>query len=67
MSNARIQLHDLIIADIREHRPEDSDKAEAIVKRLLAMPQLQSDDNVILFINSYQRAIERRDSGITTG
>lgn len=60
MSTARIRLRELITADIREHRPQDSDKADFIVDRLLEMPTLQSDDNVIAFINSYRRAIERR-------
>lgn len=63
MSIARTTLRELIVNDIREHRPDDSDKAEFIVDRLLEMQQLQADDAVIQFINSYRRAVERRDSG----
>lgn len=68
MSGPRARLRELIIADIRTHRPHDLDKAESIVDRLLEMPQMQSDDNVIMFINSYRRVVERRDkqSVITT-
>jgi len=66
MSNARAQLREIIIADIREHHPDNADKADAIVNRLLDMPQMQSDDNVIQFINSYRRAIERRNSAATS-
>jgi hypothetical protein len=63
MSTARTQLRELIVADINEHHPDNTDKAHAIVDRLLGMPQMKSDDSVIQFINSYRRAMERRDSG----
>ncbi|HTG95718.1 MAG TPA: hypothetical protein VL866_24160 [Pyrinomonadaceae bacterium] len=63
MSTARIQLRELIVADINEHHPDNADKAQAIVDQLLNMPQMESDDSVIRFINSYRRAVERRDSG----
>lgn len=62
MSGPRARLRELVIADINEHHPENADKAQAIVDRLLEMPQMQSDDNVIQFINSYRRAVERRDN-----
>jgi len=61
MSTARAQLREMIVADIRKHRPDDYDKAEFIVDRLLEMRQLQSDDSVIQFINAYRRAMEKRD------
>lgn len=64
MSTARTTLRELIATDIREHYPQNVDKVDAVVDRLLEMPQLQSDDNVIQFINSYRRAVERRNSGI---
>ena len=60
MSTARTTLRELITTDIREHQPQNADKVDAIIDRLLEMPQMQSDDNVIHFINSYRRAIERR-------
>lgn len=63
MSTARTTLRELITADIRAHHPQNADKVDAVINRLLEMPQMQSDDNVIQFINSYRRAIERR-SGI---
>lgn len=62
MSGARQQLREMIIADIQQHRPEQLPIADQIIDRLLAMEQLQSDDNVIAFINSYRRALEKRDN-----
>ena len=67
MSNARAQLREMIVADINEHHPDNADKAHAIVDRLLAMPQMESDDSVIMFIHAYRRAIERRDSANPNG
>lgn len=63
MSQAR--LRELIAADIREHYPDNADKADAIIDKLLELPQMQSDDNVIAFINSYRRAVEKRDNAYT--
>jgi len=63
MSNARTQLREIVVADINEHHPDNADKAHAIVDRLLDMPQMQSDDSVIMFIRAYRRAMERRDGG----
>lgn len=64
MSNARVQLRELVTADIVQRYPENTDKTEAIINRLLDMPAMQSDDNVIKFIDSYRRAVEKRDNGL---
>lgn len=65
MSNARSQLRELVVTDINRLYPDNTDKADAIINRLLDMPTMQSDDNVIKFINAYKRAVEKRDNGVS--
>lgn len=62
MSDVRSRLRELVVADINQRYPNNADKAHAIVDRLLRMPQLESDESVIVFIDTYQRAIRERDA-----
>lgn len=64
MSVVHQQLRELVVSDIRQRYPHNSDKADAIVDRLLEMQQMQSDDSIIAFINSYRCAVEKRDNGL---
>lgn len=61
MSNALARLREMVVTDVSQHYPENADKADAIVDRLLELPQMHSDDNIIAFTNSYRRAVEKRD------
>lgn len=65
MSGATIQLRELVVSDIKQTYPEKAELAEQVVDRLLELPQMQSDDNVISFINSYRRAMEKRNNANT--
>lgn len=53
-------LREIVVADVCERHHYSPEQANAIVDCLLEMPQM-TDDNLILFINAYRRALERRD------
>ena len=62
---SRAELRQMIIDDIKQHRPEDAHIADQIVDHLLAMPILQSDDNVAQFIDKYRQAVKERDGNVS--
>lgn len=49
----------LVVAEIKRHRPDDADKAEAIVNRLFDMPQMRDETSVLIFIDEYRKAVAR--------
>lgn len=60
MDESTKQRYKLLIADeLKHHRPQDADKAEAIVDRLFNLPQMQDETSVLLFIDKYRQAIAR--------
>lgn len=60
------QRYKLMVADeIRRNRPADTAIADTIVDHLFAMPQMQDEASVLMFIDSYRRQVaDMREKGL---
>lgn len=58
----------IIIAEMKQHRPQDADKAEEIVDHLFTMPQIKTEEDARVFLEKYREAIAkgvgREQSGV---
>lgn len=59
---SREDLRQLVINDIKLAHPQNADKAEAIVDHLLAFDFMQDEGTMAQFMDSYRKAIAKRDS-----
>lgn len=49
----------VIIEEMKRHRPQDADKAEAIVDHLFTMPQIQTEADAQRFLEEYRQAVAK--------
>lgn len=59
--NESIKQHykSIIIAEMKQHRPQDAHKVEAIVNRLFTMPQMKTEDDARIFLEKYREAVSK--------
>lgn len=49
----------IIVEEMKRHRPQDADKAEAIVDHLFTMPQIQTETDAQRFLEEYRQAVAK--------
>lgn len=49
----------IIIAEMKQHRPQDAHAVEAIVDHLFNMPQIKTEDDARIFLEKYREAVSK--------